>query len=235
MRSRFVHISLSDTAEEDGDPFYHLLASFALLFIPKSMVILLLKRLALGGRYNFPGLLYLPLCVLTFYKLYKELLIELRRKMTVDIAMKAALCLGLVGAIWLNGGYGENIRLIESKVAETKVFTARLENVMSILSTNEESPLVVESGDVWDYEKIFSYPRFLTAFKIANPFYLRVDGYSSETFNSDRSRKLAAKVEEVSRYGDEFYFPLGQLDLKSELCFSLFLSIRYPTTCRSLD
>ena len=187
------------------------------------------------GRYNFPGLLYLPLSVLIFYKLYEELLFELRHRLPVDIAMKAALCLGLVGAIWLNGGYGENIRLLKGKVEETKIFTSRLENIVSILATNEESTIVVESGDVWDYEKIFGYPRFLAAFKITNPLYLRVDGYGPETFNPGRARKLATKVEEVSKYGDEYYSPLGQLDPNSELCFSLFLSIRYPTSCRSLD
>jgi len=140
----------------------------------------------------------------------------------------------LIGAILLNGGYGENLRLLEIKVAETKIFTARLENVVSILATNEDSSLVIESGDVWDYEKIFGYPRFLAAFSLTNPLYLRIDGYGSESFDPGRARKLAADVERASKYGDEYYSPLGQLDLKSELCFSLFLSIRYPTSCQSL-
>jgi hypothetical protein len=182
-------------------------------------------------RYGYPGLLYYPASILILYRLARGLLAGYSAEETAQHALKASLLASLVVVIIYHEGYAGAIRAMQANVAETREFTTRLERLVDRLQQDETLQLVVESSGVLDYEPVFGYPRFLTAYGVRNPLFLRINGYGSASFPPGLGQRLAAELEAISSNGNRDYLSLSSLEEQPSRCISLYLSSEYPTSC----
>ncbi len=186
-------------------------------------------------RYGFPGLLYFPASVLILYRLARELLGWVAAGPQVQAALKASLILSLSLAIAYHEGFSDIQSALRGKVAATREFTARIEAIARVLKEDERRPLVIESGTPMDFEPAyFSYPNFLRAYQVRNALFLRVTGYSPDTV-APGMFKGAQLLADSSRNGDSRYTPLDELDERGSRCYSLFVSVTFPTLCTPLE
>lgn len=188
-----------------------------------------------GMRYDFPGILYIPILIVILYWLTRKLIIGSAFQEIKELSLKTSLIIGLLLVIFFKG-YSNTIETIQNNVQNTNGFTQQIERFAKILNENENYALVLESGNVWDYEFIFSYQRFLDAYQVKNKFFLRMNGYSSETVAPGLPKILASDLTNISENGfetgDVYYYyipgskflPLSQLSHFGKMCYSIRIS-----------
>jgi hypothetical protein len=182
-------------------------------------------------RYGYPGLLYYPASIVILYGLARDLLAGFSAEQASQLALKSSLLVCLVLVIIYHEGYAGAIRAMKTHVAETREFTMHLERLVDRLKQDESLQLVVESSDILDYEPVYGYPRFLNAYQVRNPLFLRMNGYGSASFSPGLFRRLAAELEAVSSDGNGDYLPLSSLEEQPSRCISFYLSSEYATGC----
>lgn len=214
--------------------FQTMLWFLVLLAIYGSQIIFYNGSWPVGNRYDFPGLLYIPATIYLLYILGEKISLERGglSKYLVRTVFVFALAL-----VVISKGYARIILLLEEHVKLTNEFTNGLNQMSSTLKQNPDYVLVLESSDVWEYEPVFSYERFLRAYGVENPLFLRIHCYSSERFaeNHDDPLKirLARHLSEISTQGNELFLPLSRLEDYPNRCFSLVLSNAAFTKCPS--
>jgi hypothetical protein len=124
------------------------------------------------------------------------------------------------------------IEAVNLYVEKTITFTMRIEQVSSLLKQHPGYALVLESGNVWDYEPVFSYERFLRAYGMENPIFLRIHGYSPDTVAAGLEKNLAASILDISIRGNDLFQPLPRLENYHNQCFSLNLSGSFQNECQ---
>jgi hypothetical protein len=184
-------------------------------------------------RYLFPGLLYLPASVVVLFRLGRELLSGLGKDARMSRALTLSLAVSLVLAILYHRHYDPVIQALREHVIATREFTSTLERMVTVLQQDEDVPLVAEGGDdvLADYERAYSYPRFLRAYGVVNPLFLRLHGYTHESFPPGWLRELASGLEETSANGGDYYSPLGMLAGAQGGCYALYLTTESKTSC----
>ena len=177
-----------------------------------------------GGRYDFPGMLYVPTAIIVLY------LISLKsfNRFNVDLysqnIFKGVFTFCLFLAILIKG-YGPMFTVIQTNVAASSNFAGILNKVVKTSRNNPDSPLIIESYTIGDYESIFSYERYLYAKGITNPIYLRLHNYTPDSFYSDLTKELGNQLVGISKSGDNFLIrPMEELRTDSPNCISFYLS-----------
>jgi len=186
-----------------------------------------------GTRYDFPGMLYIPAAIYILYIVAETIALEIPNIKYPRFVVK----LGWIAALTIlifSRGYQPIIEKIEYNVSKTTIFTNRLDKIVTLLKQNPEKALVLESGIVWDYEPIFSYERFLRAYGVENPLFVRIHGYSPETETSDLEEQLASTLLNISNQGNALFQPLSHLSDYQNQCFSLDLSGTFDTECQPI-
>jgi hypothetical protein len=183
-------------------------------------------------RYGYPGLLYYPASILILYTLARDLLAGYTPEEAAQLALKASLLASLVVVIVYHEGYAGSIRAMRANVAETGEFTTRLEGVAARLREDETVQLVLESSGIRDWEAaVQGYPRFLAAYQVHNPLFLRMSGYGAASFSPGLDQRLADELDAISMNGNGDYLPLASLEERPGRCLSFYLSSEYPTGC----
>lgn len=182
-------------------------------------------------RYGFPGLLYYPASILILFGMTRDLLAGYSTERAAWWALKGSLLVSLALVIIYHRGYSGSIRAIHESVAQTTAFTSDLERLVDEPRQDESVQLVIESSGILDYEPVYGYPRFLSAYQVRNPLLLRMTGYGSAQFPPGLGQRLAAELEAISRNGNKDFKPLSSLDEDRGRCLSFFLTVDYPTGC----
>jgi hypothetical protein len=174
------------------------------------------------NRYDFPGLLYLPLYWIAVLLLLRHVIMRMYPSRTQLVTgMTWAVYLGVICLISMRGLVGTQVKIAEN-VAHTQSHTARIEQLATKLVASPESHVVFESSNVWDYEPIHSYTIFLRAFGVRNPLYLKIHEYSADNVAPGLEITLAEELTTRSENGGNDILPLSDLD--TENCFSILLS-----------
>jgi hypothetical protein len=224
------------SSEKRKTIFQIMLWFLVLLAIYCSQIIFYNGAWPAGNRYDFPGLLYIPVTVYLLYILAEKTLAEgdgvkLSRTIIRTIFVFA------LALVVISKGYARIILLLEEHVKLTNEFTNGLNQMSTLLKQNPDYALVLESTDVWEYEPIFSYQRFLRAYGVENPFFLRIQCYSPETIAENNENplkvRLAQDLSEISVHGKDLFLPLSRLEDYQNRCFSLALSNAAFTECPS--
>jgi len=183
-------------------------------------------------RYDFPGMLYIPISIYILYLTAEKIFTEIPNlkypRFLARFAWAASLAL-----LAFSRGYAPTIDGLESNVVVTNDFTNRIEQVSSLLKKNPKDALVLESGNIWDYESVFSYERFLRAYGVSNPIFLRIHGYSPEMMADGLGQSLAIHLLDISNNGNNLFHPLSQIENYRNKCFSLNLSGSFESECQS--
>lgn len=186
-----------------------------------------------GTRYDFPGMLYIPAAIFILYLVAEKIAIEKPRLKYPKFIVRFGWIIALALFVLLRG-YAPTIDALEKNVRVTKDFTNHIEQLSSILRLNPESALVLESGNILDYEPIFSYERFLRAYGVQNPLFLRIHGYSPEVVASGLDQSLALKLLDISNQGNNLFQPLSKIKNYQNRCYSLSLSGSFKSECQPI-
>jgi hypothetical protein len=186
-----------------------------------------------GNRYDFPGLLYIPASI--FILLWLGLgLAPVVNKGFHFYLLKTSFTVALMLMVIIKG-YNQITQTLDLYVKETNEFHYGLQNIVSRLREHEDYALVIESSVIWDYEPVFSYEIFLRSYGVKNKLFLRINGYSLETANSDWEKGLTSQLLDVSEKGNGEFLPLNLLKTFGDKCFSFSLSGSNNTTCIPIE
>lgn len=183
------------------------------------------------NRYDFPGVLYLPIYFIALVVFLKSVLEKTKLAPQNIFAMIVAVYIGVICIIVMRGVVGIQVA-VEQNVVNTTAYTSRIKQLAIVLSKDPTTPVILESANVWDYEPIYSYTVFLRAHGVNNPFFLKLNGYDSETVNPGLEHNLAKELKTIEKQGDARFLPLSQVDLNN--CYSLIISGNTSTKCTPL-
>jgi hypothetical protein len=100
---------------------------------------------------------------------------------------------------------------------------AALASLSALAAEHPDSPILVQSDDVGDYEPLLSYPRFLSAQGVSNDRFLLWKPLAHEA--SAFRRMLSAGLADVSLRGQPGgYLPIGRLKGSHEKCILVVLA-----------
>jgi hypothetical protein len=184
----------------------------------------------LGNRYDFPGILYIPVSIYLLYRLAdRTLSVKIGGLLPKYVLRTILVC--VLSLTVLAKGYASTTRLLDAIVSDTTKFTNGLSKASSLLKENRDYALVIESSDVWDYEPVYSYSRFFRGFGVENPIFLRTHCYTPETYTADLAGVVATRLADISKNGNTIFSPLAQLEQYEDRCYSLNLVDSTFTTC----
>lgn len=183
------------------------------------------------NRYDFPGLLYLPLYFISLCWFARLLLLETKLDPRIITAMKWAVYLGVIFTIAMRGLVSTQVK-IQENVKHTIAHTARIQKIADVLRADPSATVIIESGNVWDYEPVYSYGVFLRAFEVANPLHLRLHDFTPESVHQGLEHELAVSMVKASEEGNDTYRPLSEADMQN--CYSIVLSGSPTTSCQPL-
>ena len=183
-------------------------------------------------HYDFPGMLYVPVAIYILYLVAEKISSEIPNLKYPRFVIRFGWTVALALLVF-SRGYAPAIEALEKNVKVTHEFTRRIEQASFLLKQNPEDALVLESGSVWDFEPVFSYERFLRAYGVENPIFLRIHGYSPEIVADGLERSLVIRLLDISNRGNNLFQPLSQIENYQNKCFSLNLSGSFETECQA--
>jgi hypothetical protein len=182
-----------------------------------------------GNRYDFPGVLAPAFAWLFAARLGLLLLERARVGQNVTRGLRFGMMMGLCLVISENG-YSAVRGGVAANVAATRRFKIQLTNTVNLLKADPEAALVIESTSVGDFEPIISYARFLSAYGVRNPLFLKLNGYAVD----DRSRldhQLSVYLVSLSANGGDGYRPMAELGARQGACYMLRISPGFENSC----
>ncbi len=177
-----------------------------------------------GTRYDFPGMLVLPLALLLalwYLTQMRRLLVPRPAYVTALTVMINLIALVAVASNIPNIAYLR--RGAERNVASTTAFTAFVSKLSAVGLEHPDYPMVFESNDPADFEPLFSYPRFLRASSVVNEMYLIwvPARHGVSNFQGSLSKQLA----QLSREGmPGEYSPISQLEATGDKCILVLVT-----------
>lgn len=182
-------------------------------------------------RYDFPGMLYIPATIFILFIVVEKISTEIVYIKYPQFVIRFCWIVALAILV-VSSGFTKTIHALENNVSKTQEFTNRIQNTAKLLNNHPEKVLVLESGNVWDYEPIVSYERFLRAYGVNNLIFLRINGYSPESENNELTKSLANISVDISSNGNAGFSQLFLLENYKNQCYSLFLSEISKTECQ---
>jgi hypothetical protein len=150
-----------------------------------------------GNRYDIP--------MIIFYSFYLLVLVHFSKKMLSrvmsDNYVKILLFVSLV-AIFITKNPIENI-IINSEatkvhVSNTQNYYSTIEKIKEISSNNASKAIIINSFNVWDFELISSFYKFLRANEVNNPLYLKLH-YDVSDYESSVERDFVGRLAKISK------------------------------------
>lgn len=175
-------------------------------------------------RYDFPGMLFIPIFITVFYYFLRKISVLLYSKRIGQI-LSVAFCLFLTGLIYKNG-YHPIIFASEANATRTIEFTLRLTQIKNDVSKDKEIPIVLESCSQQDLEFITALNRFLFGSFLNRTVFLSTHYTTPPKSNLDTH--LVHTLTEKSIHGDTVFTPLEAIPTSNN-CYSINLSCETVT------
>ena len=173
---------------------YILLLSFLLLF----QVIYYTGGLPAGNRYDFPNIF--------FYSLFLVLIIVYVKKVTQifinnKIYLKAIILVPLIIIFIIKNPLNGIIKANEASYAHkerTKEFQSVIDTIVNKVDRSSESFIIVNSYNVWDYELITSFYKYIRHRGIIGNIYLQIH-YNASNYSTTVEKMFVKRLYEVSK------------------------------------
>lgn len=172
-----------------------------------------------GLRYDFPVMLALNLFYLVLILTALNLVKFLKASDKTVAAIKAFLFLAFILLIARNYSSFDVRQYVRRNAEDTNLFKKYMERMAAECQKNPDDPIILESFHVRDYEPIWSLTRYRTFYKIRNPLYLEVNGYSPERESTAFDKKGAGELLNVSKNGGWGIRPLSELSVSDDKCY----------------
>jgi hypothetical protein len=189
-----------------------------------------------SSRYDYPGLLYIPVIVIILFSTLKILLEEFQinqAKLISNFVTAFAILM-----LTISSGYSASVSTISMIVSTTNQFNVQLNSLIHDAISHPKDIIVLESSNVWDYERIFSYQVYLLNNGVTNPITLRIHGYTPQSIanshdvNLVQEVELSQELEDWSNNGHDHLLPLKTLQNYGQNCISVMMSAEVETKCQ---
>jgi hypothetical protein len=175
--------------------FYLVVVSFLLFF----QVVYYTGGLPSGTRYDFPTIILYSsyLIILVFYsKLILPIFIESKH-------VKFLILLMLLSAFISKNTIPNIFRtasMTSSHVINTENYYSTIEKIKLLSSQSPKQSIIINSFNVWDFELISSFYKFLRANEVENPMYLKLN-YDSSNYESNVEKLFVERLVDISQGG----------------------------------
>ena len=148
-------------------------------------------------RYDFPGLLALPLMAVTLLWLLLRLFdaLELPGR-----SLLHGLAAGTLAMVVLQQGFAASRLAARENAERTIEFTTRLDCTVANLKAEPSRPVLLTSHRPSDYEAVSSLLHYFHAYRVTNPIFLRLE-YAPDHPNSRLEKELATGLYRASMNG----------------------------------
>lgn len=148
-------------------------------------------------RYDFPGMLVLPLFALLGFFLAQRIVRLVWQNEVLDRILTLTVSSLLVGALVLTGTHTARAAS-HTNVQRTQEFAAQIQLIRAVAVEHPNAALVLETHSGWDYEPSYSLVIFLRHAGVQNPIYLRHHGGTATQTNLPLELELAKRLDAVS-------------------------------------
>ena len=164
-----------------------------------------------GTRYDFPGVLAMPLAIAAAAVFGLRLLRTLGWDRRILRAVRAGLVVGLlllVGSRDLATLRQGAIATIENNYA----FALCLDTLTEKAEAHPDRPILFVTWRPWDFEPAHSYRQFLAYRGVKNPLHLSLLGFGPDIFPpGSPDRRLATELQTLSTRGGRGFRPISEL------------------------
>jgi hypothetical protein len=179
-------------------------------------------------RYDFPGVLAIPLAIVAAAALGLKFL----RTMGWDRRILRAVRAGLVVGLLLLVGSRDLTTLRQGAIATIEnnyAFALCLDTLAQKAAAHPERPILFVTWRPWDFEPAHSYRQFLASRGVKNPFYLSLLGFGPDIFPpGSPDRRLATDLQTISTHGGRGFRPIDELKSSDD-------AIAFKMTTEPLD
>jgi hypothetical protein len=176
-------------------------------------------------RYDFPGLLYMPLMLLSIYGFGIKIITEEESNVNSSGLVRFLLPFVLLMVILVyQTGFIYARFAVERQVEVSNNFSNQINSISLLSKANPHIAIVLEAGAPFDYEPIISYSRFLHAYGVSNPIYVRWSGSALSSYSELQLSTLVSQIQEWSQSKSELFDPLSDLSSNPVNCISIRLN-----------
>lgn len=200
------------------------IAAFLIIGVYLSQVAFYNGNWPTGDRYDFPGMLGWPAMLFLAMWFGQHLGRSLPATSVWQKPVKGAVLLAGLVAVAANASGFAIIRIVSAtNVRRTAHFAEVIDQLSRLADDHPAYPVLFQSDNPWDYEPLWSYPRFLTAYGVRNDKYLlwTSTARQSSTFLESLNTKLA-EYSSAGLPGE--YLPLSQFNGSSDACILVVLT-----------
>lgn len=176
-----------------------------------------------GNRYDFPAILILPISILLIYKL-----IFCCEKLSEKLIL-----LFILFIPFLNGNFFKIRENAKINAFRTQLFTDRIMFIEKTAKQFPDKKIIIEIGEIVDYEPIISYQRFLYNMEVKNKTYLK-SHIEKAQLKSSLDEVLSAQIEDISKNGLAFFSPYD-VDSNDDNCIAIQIRGDWPSNCEKID
>lgn len=149
-------------------------------------------------RYDFPGAFVVPFCLLAGYLFVRRTLVLFGIPRVVNGVVVGAVTVLLLSII-VQKGYAPLTNHLQAIRYQSHAFGEQIIKTANKCKKRSQRPILFDSYNIWDFERIASIRRFLLAHGVRNPMMLRINYSAAEFPEGSLERRLAQQLEEVSQ------------------------------------
>ncbi len=187
-------------------------------------------------RYDFPGLLYMPLLLMIIHgfvmKIYREQDSTLKYLNLVQFLLPLGL---LIVILVYQNGYAYARFAVGYQAERSNTFSDQIDSISNLSKANPGFAIVLEAGAPFDYEPIVSYARFLRADGVSNPIYVRWTGPDPASYSNLLFTNLVTQIQGWSQVKSEMFDPLSSLNPNPVNCISIRMNGHPFNQCRQFE
>lgn len=202
----------SDALVEEAGVLFMLQAVFLVVWY--SQYVFYNGKWPTGIRYDFPGVLsrdlaYIFLACFPLRILNNGRIFLVRPRITPYVRSLVIGVILLVLLTYGRTGYATTFNTSRLHSIKTKEFAASFSWVVKEVKKSPRIPIIVESHDMWDYERVLALREFFSAYGVTNPLALKIVGWSEATCKDDKEKWLSNSLHELSDKGELDHYRIG--------------------------
>lgn len=183
-----------------------------------------------GGRYDFPGMMAIPISIIF---IYSSTILFLKHISTNRLYIQLFTLVTTVAlGVWILVFRFPVVRMSRINMEESRKFMSKIQTIIRQTSPSPEIPIIIESQKPLDYEMIFSVPIYLRYYGVKNPIFLKIEFSNTDNYTG-LEKKLADKLESIALNGNTYYSTFAKYPDNTS-CFSLQISDQATVDCRPL-
>jgi hypothetical protein len=167
-----------------------------------SQIIIYSNKWPNGTRYDFPGVLVLPILVILSFSYFRGTYSLDLQKRKFDLFIYFYVMLFAILMIFHIGNIRGAQQKSEANVLRTLQFTNNMEQLAEAGKMHPDYAFIIQASDPgWDYEPVFSYSRFIRFYGAENAMFFLWAGPEPKKIRNIYTHALAVDLRDLSFNG----------------------------------